>query len=124
VAAADRAPSTSSVSARIAPLPCFAPVKDPEHQNGAAIVRVLKGVRGPEDLEQEFAVFLAASYGSSQLRVSAEDVSPPDKSVRDARRKVGQPLVEKCSKSVDVGQSVERPLDLYWPDHGRNSGAE
>ena len=37
VAAADRAPSTSSVSARIAPFPCFAPVEDPEHQNGAAI---------------------------------------------------------------------------------------
>ena len=29
VAAADRAPSTSSVSARIAPFPCFAPVEDP-----------------------------------------------------------------------------------------------
>src|SRR3954465_15250406 len=35
VAAADRAPSTSSVSARIAPFRCFAPVEDPEHQNGA-----------------------------------------------------------------------------------------
>ena len=72
-------------------------------------------------LEQEFAVFLAASYRASELR---DDVSPPDKSVRDARREVEKPLVEKCSKSVDVGQSVERSLDLYWPDHGRNSGAE
>jgi hypothetical protein len=48
------------VSARIAPFPCFAPVEDPEHQNGAAIV--LEGVRAPEGLEQEFAVFLVASY--------------------------------------------------------------
>jgi hypothetical protein len=73
VAAADRAPSTSRVSARIAPLPCFAPVEDPEHQNGAAIVRVLEGVRAPEGLEQEFAVFLVASYVNDRDLADPED---------------------------------------------------
>ena len=73
VAAADRAPSTSSVSARIAPFPCFAPVEDPEHQNGAAIVRVMEGVRAPEGLEQEFAVFLVASYVNDRDLADPED---------------------------------------------------
>lgn len=94
------------------PLPCFAAVEDPEHQDGAAIVPVLKSVRATEHLQQEFAVFLAACYGSSQLRMSAEDVSPLDKFVRDARREVGKPFVEECRKSIEVGERVERPLDL------------
>ena len=32
-------------------LPGFAPVEDPEHQNGAAVVPVLKGVCATEHLE-------------------------------------------------------------------------
>ena len=73
VAAADGAPSTSGVSARIAPFLCFAPVEDPEHQNGAAIAWVLEGVRAPEALEQEFAVFLAASYVNDRDLADPED---------------------------------------------------
>ena len=61
------------MSARIAPFPCFAPVEDPEHQNGAAIVRVLEGVRAPEGLEQEFAVFLVASYVNDRDLADPED---------------------------------------------------
>ena len=72
VAAAARAPSTSSVSARIAPFPRFAAEEDPEHQNGAAIVRVLEGVRAPEGLEQEFAVFLVVSYVNDRDLVGSE----------------------------------------------------
>jgi hypothetical protein len=50
------------VGARIAPFPRVAAVEDPEHQNGAAIVRALEGVPAPEGLEQEFAVFLVVSH--------------------------------------------------------------
>ena len=92
------------------------------HQNGAAIVPVLKGVCATEHLEEEFAVFRAACDGSSQLRMSAEDLSPLDKFVRDASREVGKPFVEECSKSIEVVERVERPVNLYWPAHGRNPG--
>jgi hypothetical protein len=61
-------------------------------------------------------------YGSSQLRMPAEDVSPLDTFVRHARREVGKPFVEECSKSIEVSEGVERPLDLYWPGHRRNPG--
>ena len=54
--------------------------------------------------------------------MSAEDVSPLDKFVRDARREVGKPFVEECRESIEVGEGVERPLDLYWPGHGPNPG--
>jgi hypothetical protein len=97
-------------------------VEEAEHQYGAAIVPVLKGVCATEHLEEEFAVFLAACYGSSQFRMTAEDVSPLDKFVCDASREVGKPFVEECGKSIEVGEGVERPLNLYWPGHGRNRG--
>ena len=61
------------MSARIAPFPCFAPVEDPVHQNGVAIVRVLEGVRAPEGLEQEFAVFLVAPYVNDRDLADPED---------------------------------------------------
>ena len=88
-------------------------MEDAEHQNGAAIVPILKGVCATEHLKEEFAVLLAARYGSSQFRMPAEDVSPLDNFVRDARRKAGKPFVEECSKSIEVREGVERPLDLY-----------
>jgi hypothetical protein len=88
-------------------------VEDAEHQYGAAIVPVLKGVCATEHLEEEFAVFLAACYGSSQFRMPAEDVSPLDKFVRDARREAGKTFVEECCKPTEVREGVERPLDLY-----------
>jgi hypothetical protein len=47
-------------------------VEDPEHQNGAAIVRVLEA-RAPEGLEQEFAVFLVASYVNDRDLADPED---------------------------------------------------
>ena len=43
------------------------------HQNGAAIVRVLEGVRAPEGLEQEFAVFLVASDVNDRDLADPED---------------------------------------------------
>jgi hypothetical protein len=48
-------------------------VEDPEHQNGAAIVRALEGVRAPEGLEQECAVFLVASYVNNRDLPDPED---------------------------------------------------
>ena len=38
-----------------------------------AIVRVLEGVRAPEGLEQEFAVFLVASYVNDRDLADPED---------------------------------------------------
>ena len=48
-------------------------MEDPEHQNGAAIVRVMEGVPAPESLEQEFAVFLVASYVNDRDLADPED---------------------------------------------------
>ncbi len=106
-------PSTSGLSAWRAALLCLASVKDTEHQNRAAIVPVLEGVCATEHLKEEFAVFFATRHGSSQFRMPAEDVSPVDKLVRDARREAGNPFVEECSKSIEVREGVERPLDFY-----------
>ena len=122
VASADREPSTGGVSAWNPPLPCFAPVEDADIRMERPSYGFLKGVCATEHLEEEFAVFRAARDGSSQLRMSAEDLSPLDKFVRDASREVGKPFVEECSKSIEVVERVERPVDLYWPAHGRNPG--
>ena len=97
-------------------LPWFAPVEDAEHQNGAAIVPVLKGVCGAQHLKEEFTVLLAACYGSSQLRMSAEDVSPLDKFVRHASREVGKPFVENAAnRSRSAKGSSDHSISLARP---------
>jgi len=48
-------------------------VEDPKHQNGAAIVRVLEGVRVLKGLEQEFVMFLVASYVNDRDLADPED---------------------------------------------------
>lgn len=87
-------------------------MEDSEHQNGAAIVLVLKGIGATEHLQEEFGILLPTGERASQRRMSAEDVSPLDKFASDACREVWRPLVEECRKSIEVSQGVERPLDL------------
>lgn len=90
--------------------------------DGVAIVPVLKGrmlhrepgagVRGiPRGL-----LWLVPASGVDGGRQSSRQVRC------DARREVGKPFVEECRKSIEVGEGVERPFDLYWPAPGRNSG--
>ena len=42
--------------------------------------------------------------------------------VRHASGEIGELLVEKSRESIEVGEGVERPLDVYWPGYGRNRG--
>lgn len=109
--------------AGLALLPRFAPVEDAEHQNGAAVVPVLKRLCATEDLKEDLAAFFATCYGSPKLRMPTEKVSPLDKLTGDARGEVGELFVQERGKSTEVGEGVERPFDLYWPGHCRNPGA-
>jgi hypothetical protein len=88
-------------------------VEDAEHQNGAAIVTVLKGVCATEHLEEDFAVFLATCEGSSHFRMPTKNLSSHDKFARDTCSEVGKSCVQERSESIEVGEGVERPLDLY-----------
>ena len=51
-----------------------------------------------------------------------QNVSPDNQLVRDACGEVGELVVEKRRKSIEIGEGVERPLEVYWPGHGRNRG--
>lgn len=96
--------------AGLAPLPRFAPVEDAEHQNGAAVVPVLKRLCATEDLKEDLAVFFATCYGSPKLRMPTEKDSPLDKLTGDARGEVGELFVQERGKSTEVGEGVERPF--------------
>ena len=119
VDAADRRPSTSGVSTWSAPSPCFAAVEDPEHQDGAVIVPVLKSVCATEHLDEEFAYSsrpaMAGPNFGCRRRTSVLSTSS-----FAMRAEGGKPFVEECCKSIEVGEGVERPLDLYGPGDGRN----
>ena len=54
-------------------LPLLRALEDPEHQNGAAIVRVPEGGSRPRGPGQEFAVFLVASYVNDRDLADPED---------------------------------------------------
>ena len=59
-------------------------MEHPQHQNRAAIVPILKGVRSTEHLENDLAILFAGCYRSPQLRVPTENVSPHDELAGDA----------------------------------------
>lgn len=42
-----------------------------------------------------------------------ENLSPLDQFARDARGQVREPFVEEFGKSIEIGEGIERPLDLY-----------
>ena len=101
------------MSEGLAPLPRFPAVEDAEHQNGAAIVAVLKGVCATEHLEEDFSVFLATGDGSSQFRMPTKHLSSHHEFARDTCSELGKSCVQEGSESIEVGEGVERPLDLY-----------
>jgi hypothetical protein len=100
-------------------------VEDPEHQNGAAIVPLLKGVGATEHPEEEFAVFLAVCYGSSQHRMPAENVSSLDKFVGDVAPR-GRETVRGGMQQIDRGRRATTRSLLARPSSksGRAPRAE
>lgn len=51
-------------------LPQLAAVEDPQHQNGAAVVAVLKGVRSTEHRQHDLPVLVAISERAAPLRMA------------------------------------------------------
>lgn len=87
----------------------LAPVEHAQHQNGAAIVTVLKSVCSAEHLENDFAVFLAACDRSPKPRMPTKKLGPSNPLSGHLRGEAGEPFVQECGKSIEVGQRVERP---------------
>lgn len=91
-----------------------------EHQDGVAVVAVLKRILTTEHLENDLAVFVTTGDCPSQLRMPAEDVCALDQFTGDVGGDVGKPVVQEGRESIEVVKSVERPLYFYRPGHGRN----
>ncbi|MGH9347624.1 MAG: hypothetical protein ACRD26_10190 [Vicinamibacterales bacterium] len=103
------------------PLPRFASVKYADDQDGVPFVAVMEGVSATEHLEDDLTIFLATLDGPPQLWMAAQHLRPLDQFTADVRGKVGKPIVQERRESVEVGDGIERPLNVYRPDHGRNS---
>ena len=97
-------------------------MKHAQHQNRFAVVAILERVGPTKDLENNLTIFFAGCDRSAQLRMSPENVGPDNELVGDVCREVRELLVEKRGKSIEVGEGVERSLDVYWPGNGRNLG--
>ena len=90
-----------------------------EHENRATVVAILQDVRSAEHSKNDLAVLVAGGDWPSQLWMPPENVSPDNQLVRHVCGEVGELLVEQRRESIEVGEGVERPLDVYWPGHGR-----
>lgn len=73
-----------------------------QHEDGAAIVVVLKGVSSTKYLKDELTVLSSISQGSPQSRVSSEDVSPDNQLFSNTDSQVGEVVVEERGKSIEV----------------------
>jgi len=51
-----------------------------------------------------------------------ENVSTCNELTGDACGELGELPVQERGKSIEIGERVERPLDLYWSGHCRNRG--
>ena len=100
----------------------LAAVEHAQHQDGAAIVAVLKEVRSAEHPEDDFAVLVAMPDRSSQLWMPTEHVRSGCDLTGDACGELWELRMQERGEPVEIGERVERPLDLYWPGHCRNPG--
>ena len=100
----------------------LAAVENAQHQHRAAVVAVLESVGATHDRQHDFTVFVAISEWASQPRMATEHISPFDPLASDAGCGFWEPVVQESGESTEIGKRVDRPLDLYWPGHGRNPG--
>lgn len=52
--------------------------------------------------------------------MSGEKLRSRDDGIRDDRRQLGGSILKERRESIEVGEGIIRPLDIYWADHGRN----
>lgn len=72
-----------------------------------------------EHRQDEFAVLVAMAESASQSWMTPEHVSSRNQFAGNAGCEIRELVVQERREAIEIGQRVERPLDFYWPGHGR-----
>ncbi len=74
----------------------------------------MEGVGSAEHFEDDLSVLVAIPDRPSQLRMPTEHIGPCDQLTGDAWGQSWELDVQERGESIEIGERVERPLDLYW----------
>ena len=93
--------------------PRLTAVEHTQHHEPIAVVAILKNVRRPEDFEDELPVLFAGRERAAKLGMSRENLRSDDDLLSDDGRKLWRFVVQKRCESIQVGQGVVRPFEIY-----------
>ena len=88
-------------------------VEDTQHHESIAVVAILKNVCGAQDFQDQLPVLLASRERPAKLRMSRENLRSGDDLASNDLGKLGRLVVKKCRESIEVGESVVRPFEIY-----------
>jgi hypothetical protein len=73
----------------------------------------MEDVVATQHSQHELPVFFAPRDGTTEFGMSSEDLGSCDNRIGDDRRQIGRLLVEERPEPIQVGESINRPLQLY-----------
>jgi len=88
-------------------------MEDTQHHEPIAVVAILEDVRGAQHFEHDLPVLLASRERPAKFRMSRENLRSGDDLLSNDRGKLGRPLVKKRGESLEVGEGVVRPFEVY-----------
>lgn len=88
-------------------------VEDTEHHEPIAVEAILEDIRGAQHFEHDLPVLLTSRERPTKFRMSREHLRSGDDLVRNDCGKLGRLLVKKRGESIEVGEGVVRPFEIY-----------
>jgi hypothetical protein len=88
-------------------------VEDTQHHEPIAVVPILEHVRGVEHFQNELSIFLTTRERPAKLRMSGKNLRFGDDLLSHDPGELGSLLVKKRRESIEVGEGVGRPLEIY-----------
>ena len=88
-------------------------MEDAQHHDSVAVVAILKRVGSGEHLHHDLPVLFTGRDGPAEFRVPGEQLRSGDDFLCDDCRKLGGLVLEKRCESIEVGECIVRPFEVY-----------
>ena len=88
-------------------------MEDAQHHDPVAVIAILEHLGSTEHLHHDLPVLLARRDGATELRMAGEQLRSGDDFLCDDCRKRGGLLLEERRESIEVGECIVRPIEVY-----------
>ena len=88
-------------------------MEDTQDHEPTAVVAILEDVRGAQHFQNQLPVLFTSRQWPAKFRMSRENLRSGDDLLSNDRGKLGRPLVKKRGESLEVGEGVVRPFEVY-----------